>query len=257
MFRRGRRAERKKKRISLLSLTDHDTLDGWEEFRAVCEEYSIRPVSGVELSAKHSKAVHILGYRIADFEILNEALRWVRSRRTARNEVIISRLRDMGLAVTMEDVAGFAGNVVARPHFARALVALGYARNYREAFEKFLARGAPAYAARDGLSPAECVSVIKNAGGLPVLAHPWLIGLDEEGFGELIISLKTHGMWGIECLSSNCSSEKALEYLALAEKYSLFPTAGSDFHGSLRPAVSMGVQVTDDLLPWARLGVNF
>lgn len=247
----------KKKGISLLALTDHDTLDGWEEFRASCEEHSIRPLSGIELSAKYNSTVHILGYRIADFGKIGEALRWVRSRRAARNEIIISRLHELGLSVTMEDVTKYAGTVVARPHFARALVALGYARDYQEAFTKYLARGAAAYAPRDGLSPADCVSVIRSAGGLAVLAHPSLTGLDEEGLVELILSLKNHGIWGIECLSSCCSSEKGLEYLALAEKYSLFPTAGSDFHGSVRPAVSLGVQVTDDFLPWARLGVSF
>ena len=247
----------KKKGISLLAITDHDTLDGWEEFRASCEKYSIRPLSGVELSAKYDRTVHILGYRIADFGVLNETLRWIRSRRAARNEIIISKLRELGLSVTMEDVTKYAVTVVARPHFARALVALGYARDCQDAFNKYLVRGAAAYAPRDGLSPADCVAVIRRAGGLPVLAHPSLTGLDAGDLGELILSLKTYGIWGLECLSSHCSSEKAFEYLALAEKYSLFPTAGSDFHGSVRPTVSIGVQVTDDFLPWARLGVNF
>ena len=246
----------KKKGISLLSLTDHDTLDGWEELKASCEKYSIRPLSGIELSAKYDRTVHILGFRISDFEAVNEVLRWVRSRRAARNEVIISKLSESGLLISMEDVSKYAGGVVARPHFARALVALGYAQDYNDAFTKYLARGAAAYAPRDGLSPADCVAVIRKAGGLPVLAHPSLTGLDNKGLGELILSLKTHGLWGLECISSHCSSEKTFEYLALAEKYSLFPTAGSDFHGSVRPAVSLGVQVTDDFLPWARLGVN-
>ena len=247
----------KKKGISLLALSDHDTLDGWEEFRASCNKYSIRPLSGIELSAKYDRTVHILGYRIADFEKLNETLRWVRSRRAARNEVIISKLRELGLSITIEDVNKYADGVVARPHFARALIDLGYARDYNDAFEKYLARGAAAYAARDGLSPADCVAVIRSAGGLPVLAHPSLTGLDNEGLGELLLFLKNHGLWGLECVSSHFSSEKAFEYLALAKKFSLFPTAGSDFHGSVRPGVSLGVQVTDDFLPWARLGVNF
>ena len=247
----------KKKGISLLALTDHDTLDGWNEFRASCKKYSISPLSGVELSAKHDRTVHILGYRIADLETMNEALRWIRSRRTARNEIIITRLRELGLSVTMEDVTKYAGIVVARPHFARALVDLGYARDYRDAFDKYLARGAAAYAPRESLSPADCVALIRSVGGLPVLAHPSLTGMDDDELGELILSLKPHGIWGLECMSSHCSSEKALEYLSLAEKYSLFPTAGSDFHGSVRPAVSLGVQVSDDFLPWARLGVKF
>jgi len=247
----------KRKGISLLALTDHDTTDGWEEFRVTCGRYSVRPLSGVELSAKYHCTVHILGYRFTDFAKLNEALRWIRSRRAARNEELLSRLHGLGLSVTMEDVTKHARAVVARPHFAKALVALGHARDYQEAFTKYLARGAPAYVPRDGLSPAECVKVIKSAGGLPVIAHPSLTELDGGELAELIKSLKTHGLWGLECLSSHCAPEKTLEYLAMAAEFSLFPTAGSDFHGSVRPAVSLGMQVTDDFLPWARLNTNF
>jgi predicted metal-dependent phosphoesterase TrpH len=101
------------------------------------------------------------------------------------------------------------------------------------------------------------VSVIRESGGLPVLAHPSLTGLDSEGLGDLLEELKRYGLWGLECISSHCSSQECYEYLTLAEKHSLFPTAGSDFHGSIRPNARLGVQVSDDFLPWARLGVTF
>jgi predicted metal-dependent phosphoesterase TrpH len=241
-----------------MALTDHDTLDGWKDFRRECGAFSIVPVSGVELSAMCGRTVHILGYRLERPEILEKALEWVRDRRNARNVVMLSRLRENGLEITLDDVTREAkGRVLARPHFARALVAKGYVPDIPSAFARYIDRGGTAYVSREGLPPVECVRTIREAGGLPVLAHPSLTGLDAKGLGELLETLKEHGLWGLECISSHCSSEAAYGYLSIADKYSLFPTAGSDFHGSIRPQVELGVQVSDDFLPWARLGVNF
>jgi predicted metal-dependent phosphoesterase TrpH len=170
---------------------------------------------------------------------------------------MIKRLGELGLSITMDEVkAQSSGGVIARPHFARVLVAKGYAPDYPAAFSQYLARGAAAYVPREGLSPEDCVDVIVRAGGLPVLAHPSLTGLDADGLGELLGVLKSSGLWGLECVSSHCSAEMAYDYMAIAQKYSLFPTAGSDFHGSARPNVALGVQVSDDFLPWARLGIS-
>jgi predicted metal-dependent phosphoesterase TrpH len=200
----------------------------------------------------------VLGYRIERFEPLEEALEWTRARRNERNAKIMTRLTELGLPVSMSDVhKESGGRVIGRPHFAKALIAKGVVRDYTSAFSEYLGRGAAAYAAREGLSPWECVGVIRESRGLPVLAHPSLTGLEGEELGELIGGLKTQGLWGLECISSHCSSEKAYEYLAAAEKHSLFPTAGSDFHGPARPNAKIGVQVSDNFLPWARLGVTF
>jgi predicted metal-dependent phosphoesterase TrpH len=190
-------------------------------------------------------------------EPLEETLEWVRARRDERNIKILERLKNLGLPLTMDDIRGESGGrVVGRPHFAKALVAKGIVKDYASAFSEYLGRGAAAYAAREGLSPGDCIGVIREARGLPVLAHPSLIGLEGEPLDELIDSLKSRGLWGLECISSHCSSEKAYEYLAKAEKHSLFPTAGSDFHGTARPNAKLGVQVSDNFLPWARLGVK-
>jgi predicted metal-dependent phosphoesterase TrpH len=212
----------------------------------------------VELSSQYDRTVHVLGYRIERFEPLEEALEWIRARRHERNVKIQERLEGLGLPVSMDDVRGESGGrVVGRPHFAKVLVTKGLVPDYSSAFSRYLARGAAAYVAREGLSPEECVGVIREASGLPVLAHPSLIGLEGEELGELLDRLKGRGLWGLECISSHCSSEKAYEYLAIAEKHSLFPTAGSDFHGSARPYAKLGVQVSDNFLPWARIGVTF
>jgi predicted metal-dependent phosphoesterase TrpH len=241
-----------------MSLTDHDSVDGWPLFKAECAARHIHPVSGVELSSQYDRTVHVLGYRIERFEPLEKALEWTRERRNERNIKIKERLEKLGLPVTMDDVRKESGGrVIGRPHFAKVLVAKGIASDYNAAFSEYLARGAAAYVAREGLSPEECVGVIREARGLPVLAHPSLTGLEGDELGGLLDRLKARGLWGLECISSHCSSEKAYGYLAIAEKHSLFPTAGSDFHGSVRPNAKLGVQVSDNFLPWARLGVTF
>jgi predicted metal-dependent phosphoesterase TrpH len=191
------------------------------------------------------------------FQPLEDALSQVRSFRNQRNERMASRLQELGLRVTVEDALGASGGkIVARPHFAKIMVEKGYVPDLQSAFSRYLARGAAAYVPRDGFSPAECVEIIRESKGLAVLAHPSLTGLDEGGLGELLEELKSHGLWGLECVSSHCSPQESYKYLAIAGKHSLFPTAGSDFHGANRPNAALGVQVSDDFLPWARIGVT-
>jgi predicted metal-dependent phosphoesterase TrpH len=240
-----------------MALTDHDTIDGWEVFKETCAKHSIRPVMGVELSSKFSRTVHVLGYRMSRLGPFEEVLASMRDCRGRRNERMLELLRELGLDISMEDIeAESGGSIVARPHFASALVRKGYAPDSPSAFSKYLRRGAPAYAARDGLSPSECVAAIRDAGGLPVLAHPSLIGYDDAELGAFLEDLKRSGLWGLECISSHCSPEEAYRFLAIADEHGLFPTAGSDFHGSIRPSATLGVQVSDDFLPWARLGIS-
>ncbi|MDR0649726.1 MAG: PHP domain-containing protein [Synergistaceae bacterium] len=245
------------KRISVLALTDHDNIDGAEPFRRACERRSIRSISGVELSSKSPFTAHILGYRLRKPEALKDALEWVIARRNDRNRLMCERLAQQGIAVGIDELAGEAkGRVVARPHFASLLVRKGYAADFRDAFSMYLAKGASAYVPREAYSPSDCVRIIREAGGLPVLAHPSLTGLDANDLGDFLEDLKSAGLWGLECMSSHCSSEQAFSFLRMAEGHALFPTAGSDFHGRNRPGITLGVQVSETFLPWARLGVS-
>jgi predicted metal-dependent phosphoesterase TrpH len=244
------------KGIAVLALTDHDNLDGAELFKHECEKRSIKAISGVELSSKCSFTAHILGYRFSMPEVLNDALKWVVDRRNDRNRQICRRLAEHGINICMDELSKEAGaRVIARPHFASLLVKKGYAQDFRNAFSKYLVKGALAYVPREAYVPRDCVRLIREAGGLPVLAHPSLTGLDEEGLGDFLEELRSAGLWGLECVSSHCSSEDAFKYLTIAERHSLFPTAGSDFHGRNRPGVTLGAQVSETFLPWARLGI--
>ncbi|MDR1516379.1 MAG: PHP domain-containing protein [Synergistaceae bacterium] len=244
------------KRISVLALTDHDNLDGVPLFKRECEKRSIKAVSGVELSSKCTFTAHILGYRFGKPEILEDALKWVVQRRNERNKLICARLAEQGIDISAQEIASEAGGrVIGRPHFASLLIKKGYAVDSRDAFSKYLARGAPAYVPRDAYSPGDCVRIIREAGGLPVLAHPSLTGLESGALEDFLEDLKGAGLWGLECFSSHCSPEDAFKYLRIAERRSLHPTAGSDFHGGNRQGVSLGVQVSETFMPWARLGI--
>lgn len=246
----------RKKRIALLSLTDHDTLEGIPELLSQCRKYAVSPLPGIELSSEYHVTVHILGYRMKRLDRVEDALKRVLEYRNDRNRSIIEKFKTLGLDIDMSDVEEEArGRVIARPHFARVLVRKGYVPDGASAFSKFLGKGAPAYVSCRGYSPAECVRIIKEADGLPVLAHPSLTRLDRKDLVALLSGLKSHGLWGMECLSSHCTAEESLGFLKLASELSLCPTAGSDFHGANRPGATLGIQVGEDFLPWARLDV--
>ena len=243
--------------ISVLALTDHDTTAGLPEFRRACKKQRMACVSGIELSADFPGTLHILGYRI-DFDDggLEKALSRVQTGREDRNSAMIRKLGDLGMDITMEEVQKEAGgDIVGRPHMARILVKKGYVPDGSAAFSRFLQKSAPAYKDRFRLSPSECIALIRRAGGVAVLAHP---GQTSENTGELkkiLSDLKKEGLWGLECITPKHRAEQCVEYLTLAAEFSLFPTAGSDFHG-MNASSSMGISVADDFLPWARLGVR-
>lgn len=242
--------------VAIVALTDHDTIDGVQNFFAACAKTSVKPIAGIELSADAPYTTHILGYRIKDLHTMKQAMDHIVSKRDERNLKIIEKLNALGMDITIEDVRAEAGEkIVARPHFAAAMLKKGFIKTSREAFDRYLAKGCPAYAARELYDPRRCIELIIECGGLPALAHPSqtrLVGIDLD---DLISELKSFGLWGLECYSSHNTGEQTFVYLSAAAKHSLFATAGSDFHGINRPSVSLGVAIPEDMLPWARLGV--
>lgn len=249
----------KKRKISVLSLADHDSAEGVERFLACCKKANIKGVSGIELSAEYSKTLHILGYRF-DVPSLsgNGLIELIKAGREERNITICKKLQEIGIDISISEVTAEAGEkngVVARPHIARVLVKKGYAQNISNAFSKYLVRGAQAYADRFRISAKDCISLIRRAGGLPVIAHPGQTAGRNSSVYELkplIAELKEFGLWGIECYTLSHNSAQIYESLKLAKEFGLYATAGSDFHGDNRPGCEIGVAVKDDILPWAR-----
>lgn len=251
-------AAARRRGLALLALTDHDTTSGLPDFKAACEKDGVRGLCGIELSAAAPYTLHILGYRITPgAEPLEKRLEDIREKRNERNAAIFEKLRKLGVKVRIEEAEELAGGeVLARPHIAKLLVNKGYALSIGDAFMKYLDRGAAAYVPRERLSAEECIALIKEAGGLAVLAHPAQCRLDGDGLAALVTRLKDAGLWGIEAVYGSNDPETTFRHLALARRFGLYATAGSDFHGISGQDIELGMAVSDDFLPWARLGIR-
>ncbi|MGC9372305.1 MAG: PHP domain-containing protein [Thermovirgaceae bacterium] len=247
----------KKRGVSILSLTDHDTVAGIPSFRHACRKWNVQCICGTELSADADFTLHILGYRIDEnMDLLESRLEDIRRKRNDRNRLMCEKLRAMGMDITMEELAGESGGqVVARPHMARLLVRKGYVPDEMTAFSWYLGKNGSAYVSRKRLTATECLQLIGEAGGLAVLAHPGLMGITEKRQENLLEELTAAGLWGIECFSGHHSEAETLYWSNVAARFGLQRTAGSDFHDGSRPG-RLGVAVPEDLLSWARLGVS-
>jgi 3',5'-nucleoside bisphosphate phosphatase len=219
------------KRASLIAiaLTDHDTVDGLAEARVVGGELGIRIVNGVELSAVEGELeTHVLGLHLQDTGVLERGLGELREMRGRRAAVIVERLNGIGVQITLDDVLLQAGEgAIGRPHVARALVADGWATDVRDAFDRYLGAGRPAYVAKDQLGMREAIAMVHAAGGLAVLAHP-----GSAGTRERLESLAALGMDGVEVKHPSHSSQDTTRLRALAEQLGLIPSGGSDWHGA-------------------------
>jgi predicted metal-dependent phosphoesterase TrpH len=154
-------------------------------------------------------------------------------------------MAEMGLPVTMDDVraqAGDKGEVIARPHFAKALLKAGIVNSVQDAFDRFLANGKPLYMPKQVLTPEDAVTLIHGAGGLAVIAHPGLIPLNDEALAGRIDQLaRDAGIDGLEAYYSQHSPAQTDRFLDIAKRNNLLVTGGSDFHGTAKPHVPLGI----------------
>ncbi|MEF3309895.1 PHP domain-containing protein [Paenibacillus sp. GYB004] len=218
-----------------VAITDHDTVAGVAEAQAEGGAIGIEVIPGVEISTvADGRDIHVLGYFIdtGDTAFL-ERLKQLRETRNTRNEMILRKLASLGIEVSMEEVIQQArktpgkDETIGRPHIAEVLVRKGHASDMADAFNRYLATGAAAYVNPPRIRPEDAVDWIREAGGVPVLAHPGLYGND-----ELVIRLIEYGIAGIEAYHSDHGPEEEAKYAELAEQHGLIATAGSDFHGS-------------------------
>lgn len=215
--------------LSLLGITDHDTVEGIAEAVAAAEGTGLTVVPGVELSVgQETREIHVLGYLFDPADpTLCETLSRIQAAREGRNEQIISQLGRLGFPVSPARVREIAGKgTVGRPHIAKGLVEAGHVSSVSEAFRRFLARGRPAYVGRERLTPAEAAALIRGAGGVAVLAHP--AKLDGKGMIERVLE---EGMEGIEVYHSDHTQSDVQLLLTLARERALLVTGGSDSHG--------------------------
>ena len=233
----------KKAGLTAVALTDHDAVVGIAEAQAAAERLGLHFIPGIEISCKYSGELHMLGYGI-DFE--SEAIRKACARfvelRDIRAQQILAFLAERGVELTLEDVEAQAGGrVLARPHFARAMLAKGYIENYREAFDKYLATPEFDKIERPKPEPKEGIRIIHEGGGKAVLAHPVSLKLSGEALEKKVEELVNAGLDGIETYYGSHTQKQMDEYHALAQRFGLFETAGSDFHGEkVKPDIVLG-----------------
>ncbi|MDN5364383.1 MAG: 3,5-nucleoside bisphosphate phosphatase [Eubacteriales bacterium] len=225
--------------LKAVGITDHDAVDGLAEALQRGKELGIEVVPGVEINTDYEgQEVHILGYYI-DFQhpSLLATLEDMRRFRRQRIESMVGKLRALGLDIHIDEVKEVAGEAaMGRPHLARVMMEKGYVNSVTEAFERYIGLGRLAYVPRTHLTPFAAVEIVRKAGGIPVLAHPGLVGRD-----ELIPRLISVGLMGLEVWHSDHTAEDANRYLALAEKLDLLVTGGSDYHGGeVKPDIPLG-----------------
>jgi 3',5'-nucleoside bisphosphate phosphatase len=230
--------------VTALAITDHDITTAIAEALTVGQHWGIEIIPGVEISSTRGNSeIHILGYFL-DWEDVhfNKQLTTLRESRHRRNPQIIERLQALGIDITYDDVRAFAGSdSIGRPHIARALIDKGVVTSAKEAFDRFLAEGKPAYVPRDLPSPADAIHWIKDARGLAVLAHPTWVKPTDQTLVELVRQLKADGLDGVEVYYSTHAARQTREYLSLAQQLGLLVTGGSDFHGVTKPDIDVGI----------------
>jgi 3',5'-nucleoside bisphosphate phosphatase len=212
-----------------IALTDHDTVAGIPEARTAAETLGVRLVPGVELSAVEGDVeTHLLGLHLSRPEEIEAGLAALRDMRRLRAIRIVERLNDLGVRIAFQAVADqAAGAAIGRPHVARALVEEGWATDLRDAFDRYLGNGRPAFVAKDNLSMVDAIAMIHRAGGLAVLAHP-----GHSGTRERLETLAAQGLDGVEVLHPSHGAEDVARMRALADFLGLLPSGGSDWHGA-------------------------
>jgi predicted metal-dependent phosphoesterase TrpH len=230
-----------------LALTDHDTIGGLSEAASEAERLGITLVPGIEISAVSpvpEGTLHILGYCIdPQNAVLTEMTRQLIDQRDHRNPRIVARLRELGIDITMEEALAQAqGGVLGRPHIAAILVRKGVVKTIKQAFDEYLGQQGKAYFDKERLSPRDAIDRIRQAGGLPVVAHPVQLRTSNDAqLDRVIKDLADLGLAGIEVIHSDHGPAEVERYAGLADQYHLLKTGGSDFHGTNKKDIYLGV----------------
>lgn len=239
-----------------MALTDHDTMDGIEEAQQAANELGIELVPGVEISTEYNgREIHVLGYYVSqESPRLKAMLEEFRDFRATRNVRMVERLREEGFSITMEQLREkFPDSVLTRAHMSRFLCDTGQLPDTRTAFSKYLGENCCCYIDRPKISPADAVELIREAGGLAVLAHPVLCNLPDEELLEMIAEMKQAGMCGLEAVYSENTADDEAHMKKLAEEFDLCVTGGSDFHGKNKPDIQLGKGKGNLHIPYAYL----
>lgn len=234
----------KKNQIRALSITDHDTLEGYDDGADYAREIGLDLICGIELSARLGEhSIHVLGYFFdgpAD-EAFRRHVTCLKTSRRERNARLAERLRELGCDITLEEVEAIGKDQTGRPHFARVLIQKRYVSSYREAFDRYLDESAPGFVPRKEPSLENVFRWIRDSGGISSWAHPWRYlkenKLDfETAFGEMA----ERGLLAVEAYHRDHPIDVGNQLARAARKVGLGVTGGSDFHGPSPNGVTLG-----------------
>jgi len=241
--------------FSVMALTDHDNLDGVDEFLSAAVPSAGLRLPGIELSVDPGEGYghfHLLGLGIdTSNETFKKFLRRILDGRNARNERMLANFARLGIEIPPDEIAGYAhGEVLARPHFAAWLVDHGFATDKMVAFKTYLTPGSPpetrCYASRYRPDPGEAFDLIHAAHGVAIMAHPRFWTSDPALLRTGLRRLKERGLDGIEAIYQANQPGESIEHLRVARELDLAVTAGSDFHGTNKPNITLGMTVDDE-----------
>ena len=236
-----------KRGLSVLALTDHDTINGLEEAQLAAKNAGLGFIPGIELEIsmpeKVSGEFHVLGLGInRPSPAFTEAVGVLARRREERNREILKRMESLGIKASYDELlALFGGHSIGRPHFAALLVKQKVVKNVEQAFSRFLGRGRPLFVPKPGLEFGHAVTVIRESGGLAILAHPMSLYVAWGRLPGLIGSLKDQGLDGLEAWHPTSKVQECRRLEDLAKSLGLYITAGSDFHGEIRRDRKLGI----------------
>ncbi len=216
-------------KVKAIALTDHDTVAGLEEARHAAAGTELEVVAGVELSVLRDEGeVHLLGLHLRDVDAMHSALEDFRNARRDRAEKMVAKLNAIGVRITLADVLEIAGDgAIGRPHVAKAMVENGWARDLRDAFDRYLGNGRPAYFDKRRLSIGDGIAMIHRCGGIAVLAHP-----GNDGGEKRLAALKSQGLDGVEVIHPSHSPDDRRRWLEAVRALDMVPSGGSDSHGA-------------------------
>ena len=235
----------KEKGLKAIAITDHDNTSGIQEALEAGDELGLEIIPGVEISAAYNfGTLHILGYFI-DYNHgeLTTKCEWLRSERANRISKILNKLKEQGILISEDDVNDESkGNSPGKPHVANLIHKKGHTKSYQEAFDKYLDKGTSTYVPKVKLDPEDAIRLIQNAGGVAAIAHPHSLNIqDSDRLYDVIKSFSLMGVKAIEVYYPLHTAEQTQLYLSIAEKLNLLVTGGTDFHGSNKPGVALGV----------------
>ncbi|MBI5064018.1 MAG: PHP domain-containing protein [Desulfatitalea sp.] len=246
--------------LKAIAITDHDTLEGSREVLRGTLPSQLLFLSGVEISTQAPDgfsmggSLHILGYGVdVNDGPLQQALVELQQARDLRIPRIVARLNQAGVPVTMQQVMDQVGEgSPGRPHLARAMILMDVVADVNEAFDRYLSKGQPAYVDKYRIPCQRALELIRGAGGVAVLAHPYLVPNGEsEALTPLVRRLCDLGLMGLEVYYPEHSPQAVAFYLDVARRFDLLVTGGTDFHGELIPEIKMGCGRGDLHVPFA------